>query len=775
MSRFLIFSIFLLPLSLFAQNDLQIQLPLNNLGGKVPFDAFGVNVERMFYRILDSNGHIPDEILNDMLASEDMVYRWPGGATANFYHFFEGTSKGYGLIREEVDAQDHPMRCNLPKGNAYCMSFEATTPRNYIYDLLDYADVYYQKFHKKKRVVWLPNIFTFYLNNKDEIPKLNSISSIEEAQQLMLQGGISADFYKRIKDIADVYQILNNHPTIQLEGIEYGNELYFHEPATGEKYNVVNNALMWLINNEQYTTSVRKHISLYKSIITFFNKALFDSNPHLEKAVPTGIIFYTGGMANMDRLWNEGIRDSILPLVDGVIHHFYFKSGMNVPRIDPEISEDPDQAANLSQIKTLADDFIHNRIPAVDDKFDKFFHLKENGKKIWVTEFNTDHVIKQGYYSEWQNTFFHSYYQLEAFISFIDNQHGDLVKYAFPHLFISHLYDFDYGAYAAQTNLDGTYQKIKRTTYATYNLIGNLSKMDLQRTNATVTNSKNLQRSDLFTKVYFSPNLDSGSKIKGNIVIIYTNKSGQPIQFNPNRDINIPVDSGQHAVLHNYQLEHFDADHIYTSNGFTLYHQTGIDEGENILPLITEHISPTVTHIIPGYSGGFFSIPVEIRNDSDIYTFTLQYSAGSGGTIQGDTIQTVNEFKNGTEVQAIPNQGYVFAGWSDGVTENPRIDQSVTQDIQVEAIFTLPTGIKEIQKIVSRIYPNPVTHQLNIEFENNQSYTYSIVNLQGQTIDSGQLQGKVGQLDFSSLPATSYILLLQDLNGNSYFYKLIKN
>ena len=67
--------------------------------------------------------------------------------------------------------------------------------------------------------------------------------------------------------------------------------------------------------------------------------------------------------------------------------------------------------------------------------------------------------------------------------------------------------------------------------------------------------------------------------------------------------------------------------------------------------------------------------------------FTLTYTAGTGGTISGDTTQTVAHGGNGTEVTAVANSGYEFHEWSDGVATASRTDTNVTGDITVSALF----------------------------------------------------------------------------------------
>src|SRR5690606_12449663 len=65
---------------------------------------------------------------------------------------------------------------------------------------------------------------------------------------------------------------------------------------------------------------------------------------------------------------------------------------------------------------------------------------------------------------------------------------------------------------------------------------------------------------------------------------------------------------------------------------------------------------------------------------ADIQTYTLSYSAGSGGSISGTTPQTVAHGASGTPVTAVPDGGHGFVQWSDGSTANPRTDAHVTAD-----------------------------------------------------------------------------------------------
>jgi PKD repeat protein len=72
-------------------------------------------------------------------------------------------------------------------------------------------------------------------------------------------------------------------------------------------------------------------------------------------------------------------------------------------------------------------------------------------------------------------------------------------------------------------------------------------------------------------------------------------------------------------------------------------------------------------------------------------TITLNYIAGSHGSILGTTPQTVIPGENSTAVTAVPNNGYHFVRWSDNSTDNPRIDYNVTENISVTAEFAINT------------------------------------------------------------------------------------
>ncbi|NLF37414.1 MAG: leucine-rich repeat protein, partial [Clostridiaceae bacterium] len=73
----------------------------------------------------------------------------------------------------------------------------------------------------------------------------------------------------------------------------------------------------------------------------------------------------------------------------------------------------------------------------------------------------------------------------------------------------------------------------------------------------------------------------------------------------------------------------------------------------------------------------------------EVVTYSLKYfEYGNGeGSILGTTLQTVEYGNSGTAVTAVANDGYYFVMWSDGLTDNPRTDTNVRENIDVIAIF----------------------------------------------------------------------------------------
>jgi autotransporter-associated beta strand protein len=83
--------------------------------------------------------------------------------------------------------------------------------------------------------------------------------------------------------------------------------------------------------------------------------------------------------------------------------------------------------------------------------------------------------------------------------------------------------------------------------------------------------------------------------------------------------------------------------------------------------------------------------------------YTLNYAAGANGTLSGSTSQTVPYLSSGTQVTAIPDTGYHFSVWSDGVLTSNRTDRAMVGGTNVIASFalTIPSPVCLTNSIVN--------------------------------------------------------------------------
>ena len=92
------------------------------------------------------------------------------------------------------------------------------------------------------------------------------------------------------------------------------------------------------------------------------------------------------------------------------------------------------------------------------------------------------------------------------------------------------------------------------------------------------------------------------------------------------------------------------------------------------------------------------------------YIHTLRYKTNGNGSIKGDSVQTVIHGLDGTEVEAVPDEGYKFVKWSDGLTSPNRTETLVKNDTTVTALFEPPASIANTDRII----PGPQTPSIEI-------------------------------------------------------------
>ena len=85
--------------------------------------------------------------------------------------------------------------------------------------------------------------------------------------------------------------------------------------------------------------------------------------------------------------------------------------------------------------------------------------------------------------------------------------------------------------------------------------------------------------------------------------------------------------------------------------------------------------------------------PATYTAEFAIKTFTVNYTAGEGGSISGQTTQTVDFGQSGTEVTAVADVGYIFKQWSDGKTNPTRSDlpvDNMTVKAEFDKVYAVP-------------------------------------------------------------------------------------
>lgn len=73
--------------------------------------------------------------------------------------------------------------------------------------------------------------------------------------------------------------------------------------------------------------------------------------------------------------------------------------------------------------------------------------------------------------------------------------------------------------------------------------------------------------------------------------------------------------------------------------------------------------------------------------------YKLIYKSGAGGYIEGETHQIVKENEDANKVIAVPEEGYEFVKWSDGLITAERQDRNIKANRTVTAIFDKKTFI----------------------------------------------------------------------------------
>ncbi len=165
----------------------------------------------------------------------------------------------------------------------------------------------------------------------------------------------------------------------------------------------------------------------------------------------------------------------------------------------------------------------------------------------------------------------------------------------------------------------------------------------------------------------------------------------------------------------------------------------------------------------------------EINAEFAINIYQLIYHSGEGGSISGTTHQEVPHGESGTPVEAVADPDYVFFEWSDGSTENPRIDTDVTEDIDVTALFESTIDIPERENELITIYPNPTHDLLWIQMDEtritSQKYFFRLFDTEGRLLAEGNISASPQAIHTDRLNRGIYLL---EVGSNNNIVKVFR-
>lgn len=141
---------------------------------------------------------------------------------------------------------------------------------------------------------------------------------------------------------------------------------------------------------------------------------------------------------------------------------------------------------------------------------------------------------------------------------------------------------------------------------------------------------------------------------------------------------------------------------VQQSSGSTTCHATITYNGIQVrpsagTPLASGNITKSGTATIVGTNNATnFGTLTEIAGTPIFSTFTLTYTANANGSITGTSPQTIDQGLAGSEIIAVPNTGYHFTNWSDGVQTATRTDTNVIGNISATANFAVTLSSTQI-------------------------------------------------------------------------------
>ena len=169
--------------------------------------------------------------------------------------------------------------------------------------------------------------------------------------------------------------------------------------------------------------------------------------------------------------------------------------------------------------------------------------------------------------------------------------------------------------------------------------------------------------------------------------------------------------------------------------------------------------------------GDMWSGPFFLILDTNRYTLTALPDDTARGSVSGSGVYDPLDLAT---VVATPREGYWFYRWSDGVTDNPR-QVEVLSDTTLVAIFRAngdTTGIDDIsefkiQNSKFKVFPNPANDELYIVTDDEGVMQLQLFDASGRTISEFKIQNSKFKIDISHLSAGQYYIKIRGGEGES--------
>ncbi len=144
------------------------------------------------------------------------------------------------------------------------------------------------------------------------------------------------------------------------------------------------------------------------------------------------------------------------------------------------------------------------------------------------------------------------------------------------------------------------------------------------------------------------------------------------------------------------------------------------------------------------------------------FTVNVQSNNSAWGRVKATPVDCE---ENNATLTALPDTNYRFLKWNDGYTDNPRYIKVYT-DTSFTAIFAYANAISEMSEDgLLRIYPNPVTTQLSVDYGNYTIKEVIIYDVTGKEVMHKVVNQNQASIDVSALHGGIYFMKIYTEKG----------